>query len=100
MDAHVGANGPGAMGRSNFTSGESFSAPSGTLSSGKGFGMSGIGGNGGKANAVTDVAINNDRKLNFAIKFIYFQPPHEITANWDSDSPDKRIDNPRWWKKW
>jgi hypothetical protein len=47
MDAHVGANGPGAMGKSNLTSGVLMESPNGTLSGGNDLEISGSGGSGG-----------------------------------------------------
>ena len=44
MDSQVGAKGPGAMGRSSFTSGKDVVSPIGTLPSGSFLGISGIGG--------------------------------------------------------
>ena len=45
MDAHVGANGPDAIGKSSFTSGEFANAPIGTLSCADGLEIAGVGGN-------------------------------------------------------
>src|ERR1039458_4803840 len=53
MDAHVGANGPGAIGKSSFTSGEFANAPIGTLSGGCGLEIAGSEGSEGKAAAET-----------------------------------------------
>src|SRR5688572_15737553 len=43
MEAQVGSNGPGAMDRSNFSSGNEPESPNGTLSSARGEGMMGSG---------------------------------------------------------
>ena len=58
MDAHVGSNGPGAIGKSNFTSGELGNAPSGTLSAGNAADTSGIGGKTGRANVFVAETVN------------------------------------------
>lgn len=67
MDAQVGSNGPGAIGKSNFTSGEFANAPSGTLSGGSGLGTSGMGGSGGNpwAGADTVATTSKTPSLNF-----------------------------------
>jgi hypothetical protein len=43
MEAQVGSNGPGVMGKSSFSSGNELESPNGTLSSARGGGTSGSG---------------------------------------------------------
>ena len=48
MDAHVGSNGPGAIGMSSFISGNDRESPIGTLSSACGGGTGGVGASEGR----------------------------------------------------
>src|SRR4051794_38944807 len=72
MDAHVGANGPGAIGKSSLISEALLKLPIGTLSCGIDLGISGIGGSAGSALALTGGTVRKIASASQRLKDIWW----------------------------